>query len=177
MSLDTSGFDIRESFTKLIENVGGQITTSLQAGVAASTPGLDGLAADISIDVVRGAPAETFPSIQLWFYQGAGGDSLRKIERCQMNILVKSTVPEIPDDRLLLIIRDSLQFNMGLRIGRSHLRAYFDKKGYFLNPTTPSVRNGPRVEFADSGGWGPLPNENDDPFVSGITRDFNIFYK
>lgn len=178
MTLITSGFDVRASFVTLWETIAAEIQADIRTGISEGDAALVGLAADISLPVYREKAPEAFPSIQIWFFDGAGTRGREFVERAQVNIVTRSDDANSPDERLQLIIRDTAQHKLLLRSSRAQFKAYFNLKGHFVNPPSPQQKYLPaRLEFAGATGWGPLPGDDDDPYVSGITRDFNIFYK
>lgn len=163
----TKGFDVEGSFNKHLKT----IVASLQSEIntALSTSHTFGFYAQRS--------PETFPSVRTWFGQAAGINTRRHRfqTRVQVDIFVKSDDITKADRELLILLRDNIAYQLGIRSERSAFHAYFNASGYFANAATPSARGYARLELANPGGWRELPQ--DDPYIACVSLDFFIFYR
>jgi hypothetical protein len=168
MTLITTGFDVEGSFLLHLAGFVGEIQTELNATRPAE--------AALEIHFYSQRLPENFPAVTAIIGQGAGESGLRRVTRVQVNLFARTDEPSQPADWLLVLLRDTLMAKLGFSSKKVKWQTYFDARGWYADQVSPRRLQRPRLEPADPGGWVPIQDE-ERPEISGLTRDFNIFYK
>ena len=181
--MNTRGYNLWQSFNKLVEEAVGEIETEINVALGTS----------YAIDLYIEEPVLTYPAVRTRFVQWDGHDRRHFMARAEMEVYHQDA-GDPPDYGLSKLITSSLLDKLGFKTSRDGFYANHPIKDYFDDPVSPALQDpfrieldtltgrlklddpaAERTEVDNSTGWRDVPESDPDIMHSRIL--LKLFYR